>query len=231
MQRLLAKRAVVKQGDKIGTREVLGQPFLAALKSDGRIRNRPHAVVKCSACGKIEVVVLHGRSTTGCDCRRREALRVAITTHGLTRHPLHSVWKGLFQRCYNPNFTWYCNYGGRGIRVCDEWQDFRPFYEWATANGYAKGLEIDRVDNDGHYGPTNCRFVTRTINSRNKRTNRRLTAFGETKTLIEWTEDPRCVVALGAFKSRISLGWSVEVALTTKTAYTPRWHKIAGAAP
>jgi hypothetical protein len=81
------------------------------------------------------------------------------------------VWTAAKQRCENPKDNAYHNYGGRGIRVADEWQEFQLFFDWAMANGYKSGLQLDRIDNDGDYSPDNCRFVTRAANNRNKRTN------------------------------------------------------------
>ena len=90
--------------------------------------------------------------------------------HGLCEHPLYNVWKNMKKRCYNKNVYNYKSYGGRGIIVCDEWRNnFKAFYDWALNNDYEKGLEIDRVDNDGNYEPSNCRFVTRSENQKNKR--------------------------------------------------------------
>ena len=72
-------------------------------------------------------------------------------------------------RCENPNFTGYANYGGRGVKVCEEWKSFEAFREWALANGYAKNLQIDRLNNDSGYSPDNCRWVTQHQNLMNKR--------------------------------------------------------------
>jgi hypothetical protein len=81
---------------------------------------------------------------------------------------IYSVRNGMLQRCYNPNSPSYHRYGGRGISVCDEWRrNPSEFAKWATANGYERGLQIDRRDNDGNYCPSNCRFVTRAENCRN----------------------------------------------------------------
>lgn len=90
--------------------------------------------------------------------------------HGKKKHPLYSRWKGINKRCHYEKDDSYKDYGGRGIYVCSEWRhDFKPFYEWAIANGYSEELEIDRKENDGPYAPWNCRFVTRSINAVNKR--------------------------------------------------------------
>jgi hypothetical protein len=79
-------------------------------------------------------------------------------------------------------------YGGRGISVCEEWHDPNAFIDWAESNGYANGLQIDRIDNQGSYSPSNCRWVSIKVNSRNTRRNKNLTIFGETKTVAEWCE-------------------------------------------
>lgn len=94
--------------------------------------------------------------------------------HGLTGHPLYSVWNGMKRRCTNNKDQAYYNYGGRGISVCDEWHGFLPFYNWAINNGWEKGLTIDRKENDGNYEPDNCRFVTRLVQASNRRNPKRL---------------------------------------------------------
>ena len=107
--------------------------------------------------------------------------------HGLYHTKLHGVWNGMKQRCVNPKHNAYKNYGGRGITVCEEWQEFLPFYKWCMDNGYKEGLTLDRVDNSKGYMPSNCRFVDRYIQANNNRRNILITANGETKTLPEWS--------------------------------------------
>jgi hypothetical protein len=92
-------------------------------------------------------------------------------------------------RCNNPKDADYKDYGGRGIKVCEEWmQSFSAFYEWAMNNGYADHLTIDRIDNDGDYTPDNCRWVDLKEQANNKRNNVTVTINGLTKTLAEWSE-------------------------------------------
>ena len=92
-------------------------------------------------------------------------------------------------RCYNANNPYYYNYGGRGISICDEWlNDFSSFYNWAVNNGYKDTLFIDRINNNGNYEPSNCRWVTPKENSNNKRNNIYIAYKGETHTMSQWAE-------------------------------------------
>jgi len=105
-------------------------------------------------------------------------------THGLTKrvydkngkrivHPLFNTWRGMKERCQRSNHISYENYGNRGIGLCQSWQDFGVFAEWALTHGWEKGLQIDRIDNNESYSPANCRFVTHSENVRNQRTIRK----------------------------------------------------------
>ena len=92
--------------------------------------------------------------------------------HGGWRTPLYAVWCEIKQRCSRRNHHSFSGYGGRGIKVCDDWLDFATFRAWAESHGYRPGLEIDREDNDGDYSPNNCCWTTRFLNNAHKRTNR-----------------------------------------------------------
>ncbi len=96
------------------------------------------------------------------------------TIHGYggnrNRHPLYHVWNAMKQRCTNSNHPSYPDYGGRGIAICEDWLDHpATFIEWSLANGWRRGLTIDRRNNDGNYDPNNCRFVVRVVQNRNNR--------------------------------------------------------------
>lgn len=110
--------------------------------------------------------------------------------HGLYRENsrLFNVWQTMKSRCENANRDNYARYGGRGITVCEEWQTAENFVKWALDNGYEKGLQLDRIDNAKGYSPENCRFVTASVNSRNRRNTKFLTLKGETKCVAEWSE-------------------------------------------
>jgi hypothetical protein len=105
---------------------------------------------------------------------------------------LESVWNQMKQRCRNPNNEKYYLYGARGIEVL--WASWPEFKDWALRAGYQEGLSIDRINGDGNYEPSNCRWVTSKVQANNLRTNVNLTAFGETKTVAEWVADERCTV-------------------------------------
>jgi len=127
---------------------------------------------KCS-CGnekRVERGLLINGFTKSCGCLSLENTIKRSTTHGLKHHPLYSVWQNMKTRCYNPK-TWnYKNYGGRGIKVCDEWRnDFKAFYDWAVNDGYSDGLSIDRRNNDGNYEPSNCKWSTAKEQANNRR--------------------------------------------------------------
>jgi hypothetical protein len=87
--------------------------------------------------------------------------------HRYSKHPLYPIWKEIRYRCYNPNHKDYKYYGGRDIKVCDEWMNPKTFIEWCLKKGWRKGLEIDRRDNDGDYCPKNCRFIIHEKNIHN----------------------------------------------------------------
>ena len=91
--------------------------------------------------------------------------------HGMSHSRLYRIWDDIRGRTLRPSNTYWENYGGRGITLYEPWKKFIPFMEWALANGYSDDLLIDRIDNDGPYSPDNCRWVTRAVQNRNKRTN------------------------------------------------------------
>lgn len=106
--------------------------------------------------------------------------------HRLKGTRIYSIWENMKSRCNNPNNPNYSRYGKRGVRVCNEWNNFIGFYNWAIANGYNDDLTIDRVDFNGNYEPSNCRWVGFDVQSRNKRNNVLLEINGETKCLKDW---------------------------------------------
>lgn len=137
------------------------------------------------------------------------------TSHGMAGSRLYNVWQKMKSRCFNTRASNYKHYGGRGITVCEEWaQSFEAFRDWALANGYRDDLTIDREDNDGPYCPENCRWATMKQQSNNRRSNRGITFNGKTQTTRQWADE--LGIPYEVLRNRISHGWSVEQALTTK---------------
>ena len=198
-------------GDRFGEWTVIGKPY-----TDGPSK-RSHVHCRC-ACGNeraIPVGNLVQHLSSNCGCKRASQVASRNRTHGLSDSPLYRIWAGIKDRCLRERNASFPNYGGRGITVCDAWRDdFVAFREWAVANGYEPALEIDRVDNDGDYEPTNCRWVTRSQNQRNTRRNPRIAAFGESKGIQEWGVDARCVVTPKVLQERLITGWPPALAIT-----------------
>ncbi len=117
---------------------------------------------------------------------RRGKLSVETITLRKANKNIYWAWKSIKQRCQNPSYKAYRNYGGRGISVCQEWQSFEPFLKWSLENGYTQGLDIDRIDNNGNYCPENCRWVSRKENINNRRNTAELTIDGIKKPRTEW---------------------------------------------
>lgn len=108
--------------------------------------------------------------------------------HGLKGNKIYNLWKGIKRRCYNKNEKSFKNYGGRGIKICEEWKDDpMAFFNWANGR-HKEGLQLDRKDNNMDYSPENCRFVTSKMNTRNTRRNLVIEYNGEKKCLSEWCE-------------------------------------------
>jgi hypothetical protein len=106
----------------------------------------------------------------------------------ICQEPWYNTYGSMMTRCYNKNAANYYLYGGRGIKVCDEWHDAKVFGEWAIDSGFKKGLTIDRINVDGDYEPNNCRWATKKEQANNRRDTRYVTIDGITKTLTGWAE-------------------------------------------
>lgn len=143
-------------------------------------------------CGK-EKNVCASHLTSGkivsCGCSSVDRISELNKTHGMSNIRIYNIWTGIKNRCYNKNHITYKNYGGRGITVCQEWlDDFMNFYEWAMNNGYSDELSIDRIDVNGNYEPSNCRWATAKEQGNNRRTNIFIEVCGTKKSLKAWCD-------------------------------------------
>lgn len=161
----------------------------------------------CGTYKRISANGLRSGRVLSCGCYNKEKDR----THGLTHTRLYRIWDSMVSRCSNPNEPEYKNYGGRGITFCEEWRDFGKFYEWAYANGYDENAKrgdctIDRIDVNGNYEPSNCRWVDMKVQCRNRRNNVVIECDGEKHCLSEWAEI--LGVPYQQLSSRYRRGWS-----------------------
>jgi len=139
------------------------------------ISTSPYTKWSCVCdCGENVIVYanhLKNGSTRSCGCLRSILLKERLTKHGLSGHLLYGVWHGMHRRCENESHVAYNGYGGSGVTVAPEWDDYETFYNWAIANGWEKGLQIDKdILGDGLiYSPKTCMFVIPKLNSRHKK--------------------------------------------------------------
>ena len=133
--------------------------------------------------------------------------------HGETKTRLHKIWSSMLERCNYEKHPHYKDYGGRGISVCSEWNEYITFRDWALNNGYADNLTLDRENTNGNYCPENCRWVTMKTQQNNKRNNHLVTLDGVSHTITEWSE----ILGINktTIRERLRAGWTDTEALTT----------------
>jgi hypothetical protein len=182
-----------KAGDLFGFWKVLHETTPVEYEiADGRYRYVRKIACFCTACNNTTAAPvltdLLNNKSKHCGCLQAEQVKQANTIHGFRKHPLRTVHRNMLDRCYNSKNKRYKDYGGRGIKVCKEWGslELENFVNWALANGYEQGLQIDRKNNDKDYYPKNCRFVTPTKNANNKSTNLYLRYKGVKYTFTEF---------------------------------------------
>lgn len=181
-----------------------------------RTEERPEVRFMCRCeCGTEKSVrgySLEKGESKSCGCKSVELTREKRFVHGMFGTPEYNTWQGLRTRCNNPKDKSYHNYGGRGIKVCDEWNSFTQFLKDMGKKPSSKHT-IDRIDNMGDYCAANCRWATCKEQNNNRRSNLLIEYKGETKTLKQWAEFTG--LNHSTIASRLQEhGWSVEDALT-----------------
>lgn len=177
-------------------------------------------------CGKEKIALggnLRSGKTKSCGCMKYIWIGNKKRTHGLHGSKLYNAYNHMINRCYSPNCDHYKTYGGRGIKVCNEWNwkeigwelAFKNFIDWAFKNGFSTNLTLDRKDNDKDYCPENCRWITKEEQAKNKTTSRKFTYNGVTKIVTDWAKDSLCRVCEKTLFNRLYNGWSFEKALLT----------------
>lgn len=168
-------------GEKFGLLTVIGR---GENSKDGHVRWN----CVCD-CGKIKITPVSAQdlkkgAVTSCGCIHKKS----ISKHGYSKERLYQTWYDMIKRCENPNATNYPNYGGRGIKVCNEWHDYLIFRLWAMNNGYNDNLTLDRINNNEGYCPDNCRFADAGMQANNRRKNVYVTIDNNTHTIAEWAK-------------------------------------------
>ncbi len=203
-------------GMKFGKLTVLKQGERKILKSGQR---QIRWICKCECGNTISTssALLKNGKSKSCGCGQKEAARIANTKHGMYKDRIYKIFKQMHVRCEKEYSAAYKNYGGRGIKVCDEWSGengFQNFVKWAFENGYEDTLSIDRIDNNGNYSPENCRWANSYVQSNNTRKNVNITWNGETHSLSVWGRIKPNGLAYDTLRSRLRDGWSIERAFT-----------------
>lgn len=184
--------------------------YLTALRYHGSDGKHSLWVVRCD-CGVEKLMDPSEYKRQGargiqasCGCKRRETIGARKITHGMTKHPAYAVWRSMLARCLNPQHKAWPRYGGRGIEVCDRWQEsFENF--WADMGPtYQSGLSLDREENNAGYTPLNCRWVTDKVQANNTRVN--VAVAGTTAALLA----EQLGVKRSTMYYRLSVGVPVE---------------------
>ena len=199
--------------------EYIGKIFnyltvISRAESDKHGNSRWNCLCKCGETKIVLGYALNQRTTSSCGCFHKEWLIERSTKHNLRFHPLYSIWCAMKTRCTNKNAIQSKNYAGKGVVICKEWiNDFKSFYDWAIANGWAEGLQIDKdIKGNGLlYSPDTCCFVTSKENCNNK-TNNNIISYGGTNYTLSSLAEKFGMTYHTLFR-RIKAGWELEAAL------------------
>lgn len=202
--------------------DLTGQKFgkLSVLSFDHRDTESRKRFWKCLCdCGNTIIVYqnhLKSGHTKSCGClhsRQDTNLKHGCCRRKVPKERIYRIWSGIKSRCLDKNCKAFSKYGGRGISICDEWLNFETFKKWAANNGYEDNLTIDRINVNGNYEPSNCRWATQKEQANNRRNSTYITFNGETHTLSEW--ETITGISQKVIYSRINkLHWTIEDSLT-----------------
>lgn len=192
--------------------DLTGQKFgklTVIQRSKDNNHGEAHWVCLCE-CGNEHVAssynLTHGKSHQCTKCSFKQIAN-GQRKHNCEPKRLYEAYVNMKTRCYNKNYSLYHRYGGRGICVCDEWRDsFVAFRDWALSHGYSDDLTLDRINNDGNYEPSNCKWSTVTEQSNNRRTNRILTVNGVRDTMANWAR--KSGTPYWVIQERLEKNWS-----------------------
>jgi hypothetical protein len=183
--------------------------------------------IQC-VCGKVIQLAINEfckMRQKSCGCKRYEMIGDAQRTHGMSHHPAFAVWRSMVDRCKLPTHHARHNYGARGIKVCDRWQESFENFWVDMGPTYAAGLTLDRLDNNGDYTPENCRWVTMKVQGNNKRTNRIITSpDGRALTVSQLAEE--LGIRYSTLINRLDRGWPWE-RLSEKPSFARRTCSIS----
>ena len=194
--------------EKFGRWEVLREGTPRFYKNGRKIR---YSTCKCQ-CGTVREIQLNSLiygTSKSCGCLQKEV----VSKHGERSSRLYRIHNGMKNRCANKSRHDFHYYGGRGITYAPEWESYETFRDWALTNGYEDHLTLDRIENDGNYEPSNCRWATMEEQQCNTSVNVRISWNGKEMCLSEWAEE--LGMKYDTLRSRIqTLGWSIEDAFT-----------------
>jgi hypothetical protein len=188
----------------------VGQVF-GRLTVLGLGQRKGYWLCQCKCGSKPKEIYYHSliaKATQSCGCILKE--NPPGRRHGMSHTKIHRIWRGMIERCTDPNHVYYDRYGGRGIYVCEEWKTFENFYK--DMGERPPGKSLDRIDNNGPYAPWNCRWATAKEQTRNSTLVTLLTWNNKTQSIVEWSEE--LGVNQQTISTRLYRGWSVARALS-----------------